>query len=118
MKGSIPLLCLSLCLILVLLPTVNAACNSTYPGGVIPTVYYSPGPYGTIYVESSPPGAVIYVNGENKGHAPATVTGLWPGSYTIQAELAGYQEYSTTTTISGPFRSSIYCPLVPESSGN
>jgi hypothetical protein len=57
------------------------------------------------------------VNGENKGHAPATVTDLYQGTYTIKAELAGYQEYSTTTTITGPLRSSVYCPLVPDNSG-
>ncbi len=109
-----------MCLLLILLPVTGAAftCpNNPYPGGVVPTIVYSNGPFGTIYVESSPPGAVIYVNGDNKGHAPATVTGLYQGTYTIKAELAGYQEYTTTTTITGPLRSSVYCPLVPDSSG-
>lgn len=83
----------------------------------VPTTYGSPGPYGTIYVESSPSGAVIYLNDENQGHAPVTITGLWPGSYTITAELAGYQKFTSTTTLSGPTRSSVYCPLVPDNSG-
>ncbi len=104
-------------LLLFLMPGASAACPGTIYTGPIPTAYYEPGPHGTIYVETSPPGAVVYVNGENKGHAPATVTGLWPGSYTVTAELAGYEEFTTATTISGPTRSSVYCSLVPDSSG-
>jgi len=98
----------------------------TYQGNG-PTLSYTPlpvttsygpaGPHGTIYVESSPAGAVISLDGENKGLAPVTITGLWPGSYNISATLAGYQEYTTTTTISGPTRSAVYCPLVLDTSG-
>jgi len=82
----------------------------------VTTTYGSAGPYGTIYVESSPSGAVISVNGENKGTAPVTITGLWTGSYAVSAELAGYQKYTTTTSISGSTRSSVYCALLPDSS--
>jgi hypothetical protein len=94
--------------------------GSTYAYTPIPvaTTYGHAGPYGTIYVESSPAGAVIYLDGDSKGQAPVTITGLWPGSYNISAELAGYQEYTSITTISGPTRSVVYCPLVPDTSGN
>jgi hypothetical protein len=120
MKGSKFLLCFSLCLLLALL-TVTAdafTCPNGGKPGVIMTTYYPPGPDGTIYVESSPPGAVIYINEENKGHAPVTITNLWPGTYTITAELAGYEDFTTITTISGPTRSSVYCPMVAELTGN
>jgi hypothetical protein len=90
----------------------------TIAARAVTTTYGPPGPYGTIYVETSPPGAVIYLNDENKGHAPVTITGLWPGSYTISAELAGYQDYTSATTLSGPTRSSVYYQLVPDNSGN
>lgn len=92
--------------------------SGTYPisSRTVTTTYASAGPYGTIYVESSPSGAVISVNGENKGTAPVTITGLWPGSYTVSAEMAGFQKYTTTTTISGSTRSSVYCALLPDSS--
>jgi hypothetical protein len=83
----------------------------------VTTTYQPAGPYGTIYVESSPSGAVIYLDDENKGHAPVTITGLWPGTYTVSAELSGYQKYTTTTTLSGPTRSSVYCHLVPDREG-
>jgi hypothetical protein len=94
--------------------------GTIYPPAIIPvtTTYGTPGPYGTIYVESSPDGAVIYLDDEYKGPAPVTITDLWPGSYTISAKLAGFQESTSETTISGPTRSSVYCQLVPDNSGN
>ena len=90
----------------------------TIPPRPATTTYYgSPGPYGTIYVETSPSGAVISLDGEVRGRAPVTITGLWPGSYTITAELAGYQKYKSETTLSGPTRTSVYCRLEPDDSG-
>lgn len=83
----------------------------------VTTTYGPRGPYGTIFIESSPPGAVVYVNGENHGHAPVTIKSLYPGSYTISAELNGYLKYTTTTTITGAEYSSVYCPLVRETTG-
>lgn len=69
--------------------------------------------YGSIYVESSPSGASIYFNGNYRGSAPLTINEVWPGSYTIQAELNGYQTYTTTTSVSSGTRSNVYCPLYP-----
>jgi hypothetical protein len=98
--------------------TMYQGTGTGYAPFILPeTTYGSPG-HGTIYVESSPAGAVIYLNDENKGIAPVTITDLWPGSYTISAERAGYQKYTSTTTVSGSSRSSVYCKLVPETSGN
>jgi hypothetical protein len=123
MKRPIVLLCIAVCLLLVTLPVASAKVTPTMtcPGKVVPgivtTVTEVPGPYGTIYVESSPPGAVVSVNGENYGRSPATITDLWPGSYTVTAEMAGYQKYTTVTTISGRTRTAVYCTLIPETSG-
>ena len=126
MKGSLVILCLAVCLLLIFPPVASAMVTPvpTCPNRVndwtnityTPT-YGPPGPDGTIYVESSPPGAVISVNGENKGHAPVTITGLWPGSYTVTADLAGYQKFTSVTTISGATRASIYCSLAPDNTG-
>jgi hypothetical protein len=69
--------------------------------------------YGSIYVESSPSGAAIYFNGNYRGTAPLTISEVWPGSYTIQAELNGYHTYSTTTSVSSGTRSNVYCSLSP-----
>jgi len=69
--------------------------------------------YGSIYVESSPSGASIYFNGNYRGSAPLTINEVWPGSYSIQAELNGYQTYTTTTSVSSGTRSNVYCSLSP-----
>jgi hypothetical protein len=120
MKTSIVPVCalVSLLLFLLIPATTAFTCPLTNYTGTIPTTPYPYGPYGTIYVESSPPGAVIYVNGANHGHAPATITNLYPGTYTITARLAGFEEYTTTTTISGPTRSPVYFTMVPDNTSN
>ncbi len=69
--------------------------------------------YGSIYVESQPSGAQIYFNGNYRGLSPVTITQVWPGSYTIGAEMSGYHSYSTTTTVSSGTRSTVYCTLSP-----
>ena len=69
--------------------------------------------YGSIYVESSPTGASIYFNGNYRGNAPLTINEVWPGSYSIQAELNGYHTYTTTTSVSSGTRSNVYCSLSP-----
>lgn len=67
--------------------------------------------YGSIYVESSPTGAQIYFNGNYRGLAPLTINNVWPGSYTINAELNGYHPYSTTATVYQGRQSNVLCPL-------
>jgi PEGA domain len=67
--------------------------------------------YGSIYVDSAPAGAQIYFNGNYRGLSPLTISDVWPGSYTIEAEKDGYQPYSTTTTVTGGIRSNVYCTL-------
>jgi hypothetical protein len=67
--------------------------------------------YGSIAVESQPSGAQIYFNGDYRGLAPLTISDVWPGKYTIEAEMTGYRPYTTSVTVTSGFRSSVYCPL-------
>jgi hypothetical protein len=73
----------------------------------------SPVRYGTVYIESSPAGADIYFDGSYRGRAPLTIHDVWPGDYTISAEMSGYRTYTTTTSVAGDMRSSVFCPLTP-----
>jgi hypothetical protein len=106
--------------------TVEQAGYSSYTGaitmpieGETKTIYatLNPNPtpvpvnYGSMYVDSTPSGAEIYFNGNYRGTSPVTISDVWPGSYTIEAEKDGYQPYSTTTTVSSGARSNVYCPL-------
>jgi hypothetical protein len=70
-----------------------------------------PSGYGSIYVESSPSGAQVYFNGNYRGLAPLTINQVWPGSYTIGAELNGYHPFSTTTTVYQGRQSNVLCSL-------
>ena len=88
--------------------TIYATLN---PVPVPPTP--TPVQYGSIYVESSPSGAEIYFNGDYRGLSPVTISSVWPGSYTITAEMSGYQTYSTTTTVVSGQQSNVYCTLSP-----
>jgi hypothetical protein len=117
MKGPFLLLCISVCILALLIPVTSAACNPPQTTFPTPTVY-PPGPYGTIYIESSPAGAYIYLNDEYQGRAPITITGLWPKTYEITAKMSGFETYTATTTITGPTRSSVYCRLTPDNSGS
>ncbi|MCK9631098.1 MAG: PEGA domain-containing protein [Methanoregula sp.] len=45
---------------------------------------------GTIYAQSSPAGAAIYLNGNFYGYSPVTIPNLAPGSYSMKASLSGY----------------------------
>ena len=69
--------------------------------------------YGSISVVSSPSGAEIYFDGNYRGHAPLVIQDVWPGVYTIAAEMSGYRTYTTTTAVSGDTRSEVYCTLTP-----
>ena len=77
----------------------------------VPPTPVPPVNYGSIYVQSTPGGASIYFNGNYRGVAPLTINEVWPGSYTLQAELNGYRTFTTTTSVSAGTRSDVYCPL-------
>lgn len=56
---------------------------------------------GTLYVETTPSGASVYINGIYQGTAPVSATGLRSGTYTIIAEMAGAESITETVTITG-----------------
>ena len=45
---------------------------------------------GTIYSQSNPAGAAIYMNGNLQGYSPITIPNLPPGTYSMKASLSGY----------------------------
>jgi len=79
------------------------------PGGSHP----APVDKGSIEVTSSPTGANIYLNNENKGLTPLTIKDLTPGSYTVTLKLSGYQDWTTTAEVSASGVSSVSGTLTP-----
>lgn len=55
--------------------------------------------YGSLYVWTSPSGAAVYLNGNYRGVSPLTISSLSPGTYSVSADLIGYQSQSDTVTI-------------------
>ena len=55
-----------------------------------PTTTIPPVQTGTVYAQSSPAGAAIYLNGNFYGYSPLTIPGLVPASYSMKASLNGY----------------------------
>jgi len=70
--------------------------------------------YGTIYAQSTPSGAQIYMNGNFYGYAPITIPNLAPGSYSMKASLSGYTPDTRTVTVySG--QTTYYSPVLQQS---
>jgi len=69
--------------------------------------------YGLIYATSSPSGAAVYLNGNYRGTTPLTIENVRPGSYTIEADLPGYEPYSTTVTVTAGRQATVSLPLSP-----
>ena len=71
----------------------------------------APPQYGSIRVTSSPSGAAIYLNGNYRGVTPLTISDVFSGSYSIEADLSGYRTYSTPVTVYAGQQVPVYCPL-------
>lgn len=55
---------------------------------------------GQIYVETTPPGATVLLNNEEKGMTPVTVPALPFGKYMLKVDLKGYQPIEQEVEIS------------------
>jgi hypothetical protein len=57
------------------------------------------GGFGSLAVTTSPPGAQVYVDSALKGITPTTIPGLSSGTHTIILKMDGFQDLTTTITI-------------------
>ncbi len=55
--------------------------------------------YGSLSVTTSPPGALVYVDGIMKGVSPTTIPMLSEGPHSLTLVMDGYQDLKTTITI-------------------
>ena len=74
---------------------------------------------GDLEVSSSPSGASVYLNGAYKGETrasgPLYITVLAPATYTVVIKKSGYQDYTTTATITAGTTAQIAAVLQPAS---
>jgi len=54
---------------------------------------------GTLFIDSTPQGANVYVDGNSEGLSPVTVNGLSAGAHQIELHLAGYEVLATTENV-------------------
>lgn len=59
----------------------------------------APATTGSLSIATTPPGALVFIDGQMKGISPATIPGLLPGPHKIRLVLDGYQDFETTTEI-------------------
>lgn len=57
------------------------------------------GAQGEIHVASTPPDAVVRLEGKIKGNTPLTIDGLAPGTYLLRLDKRGYREHLLTVTM-------------------
>lgn len=54
---------------------------------------------GSIFVDSRPTGARVFVDGKEVGTTPLRLPGVAPGSYAVRLELADHQSWTTTARV-------------------
>jgi hypothetical protein len=94
--------------------------SSTYQGNPaagqsIPiTATLTPSPQvGSIYVTSSPSGAVAYLDGTKTSVTPCTFSNIPAGSHTIEIYLSGYQDFSTSVNVQKGVTATVSATLSP-----
>jgi hypothetical protein len=91
----------------------NGAMNSVC--GLVFTVYSSDTPInGSIYIESYPSVALVYVSSDYKGKTPLTVYNVTPGTYTLLLQKSGYLDWSGLITVTAGNRTYVTPRLPPE----
>ncbi|MEI7857724.1 MAG: PEGA domain-containing protein [Methanomicrobiales archaeon] len=68
---------------------------------------------GSLSVTTSPPGALVYIDGVMKGVSPSTIPGLSPGVHSITLMLTGYSDLKTTITVDSGTTSEYITGLSP-----
>jgi hypothetical protein len=78
-----------------------------------------PPPAGSIAVSSTPPGAAIWLDGQDTGQVtPATLTAVSVGTHTLRLTLAGYQDYEQQVEVEVGQTTSVSAVLSPLSPGH
>ena len=57
----------------------------------------------TLRVQSEPPGALVYLNGEEAGRTPMRKTFIWYGTYDVELRKEGYETKVTEAKVWAPW---------------
>jgi hypothetical protein len=64
-----------------------------------------------VFIESTPPGALIRVDGRDLGPTPLTVRQMRPGTHTIELRMPGYKPWSQRLTVAAGDNRRVTAPL-------
>ncbi len=79
--------------------TQQAQQQTTAQATAAATAAAQPDTLGSLSVKTDPAGAFIFIDGVQRGVAPATIPGISAGTHTLLLKLDGYQDISTPVTI-------------------
>ena len=74
--------------------------------------------YGSLFVDSIPQGADVYVDGNYEGTSPVTVNSLTEGGHQVELHLAGYEVLTTTERVAGGQGTVVNLAMIPYSSSS
>ena len=83
------------------------------PEAAVAETRASPAADGSVYVDSRPPGAAVFVDGERVGVTPLLVPDVTAGSHRVRIEGNGYQPWTTTVTVRATQRARVAASLEP-----
>lgn len=69
---------------------------------------------GSIYVESVPSNAAVFLNTLYQGKTPVNLSNISRGDYRVLVQKTGYQDWSTRISVQPGIRSNVYATLNPE----
>jgi hypothetical protein len=69
---------------------------------------------GSIYIESNPSNAAVFLNTVYQGKTPVTLYNITRGDYRVVVQKTGYQDWSNRISISLGTRTDVYATLSPE----
>ena len=67
----------------------------------------------SLWVESRPMGANVYVDGQLVGRTPLLLGGIDPGGHTVRLEMTGYQQWMTRVIVAENGRTRVAASLEP-----
>ena len=88
-------------------PNADAICDLTFTIDSPSTLTN-----GSIYFETNPTGASVYVNNTYKGRTIFTLSDVLPGYYKVLIEEGGYQSYTEIVKVTSGTKSTVYAKLV------
>ena len=74
--------------------------------------------YGSMFIDSTPQGADVYVDGNYEGTSPVTVAGMSDGPHQVELHLAGYEVLTQTVSVTAGQGSTMNFAMVPYSSSS